>query len=412
MAAVGSTSKERQTKSRGLSGLPKRRNTHMTVCTFNPRMLASDASINNLMLQAQRIKYDIIGLTDTRRPQPHHVVFNTGEELFLGTCNRRGIGGIGVLVNTNVAMSINSFKSLTNRIGRLRLNRCGSLPAVSVFVVYAPTPNDTKEEMEKFYMDLETFYKEDHAFYKIIVGDFNAKIGPRRSAEELHIGTHGLEWDEQGERLSEFIMSTKTIHGNSQFQKPEFKRWTWESPCGRFHDEIDHVIFNRRFCLTDVAVIPKFQTGSDHRLLRAKFYFSEHEERSAKFKQITPKTTTNWELSGTPAVVSEDAVTDNIDEECGRPVQHLRGCSRNVRSARNKRLSSETLELIRQRGIARSSGNFKLTSELAKRCREAIKKDLRERRAAALANAEEAGKSICSARPPVQQDQDDCPPTS
>ncbi|XGW22546.1 hypothetical protein V3C99_005069, partial [Haemonchus contortus] len=30
-----------------------------------------------------------------------------------------------------------------------------------------------------------------------------------------------------------------------------------------------HIIFNRRFCLTDVAVVPKFYTGSDHRLLRA-----------------------------------------------------------------------------------------------------------------------------------------------
>ncbi|VDO40645.1 unnamed protein product, partial [Heligmosomoides polygyrus] len=94
---------------------------------------------------------------------------------------------------------------------------------------------------------MEKFYKEDHTFYKVIVGDFNAKIGPRRSPEELHIGTHGLEWNEQGERLSEFIMSTKTIHGNSQFQKPPSLRWTWESPGGQFHNEIDHIIFNRKY---------------------------------------------------------------------------------------------------------------------------------------------------------------------
>ncbi|KAK6763086.1 hypothetical protein RB195_023697 [Necator americanus] len=40
-------------------------------------------------------------------------------------------------------------------------------------------------------MDLEKFYREDHAFYKVIIGDSNAKIGPRRTPEELHIGTHG-----------------------------------------------------------------------------------------------------------------------------------------------------------------------------------------------------------------------------
>ncbi|XGW06529.1 hypothetical protein V3C99_016661, partial [Haemonchus contortus] len=112
------------------------------------------------------IKYDVIGLTETRRHRPLHAVFETGEELFLGTCDSRGVGGVGVLVNTHLAMNIDSYESLTTRIGRLRLRRCGSIPALTIFVAYAPT----------------------------------SKIGPRRTAEELHIGTHGVEWNEQGER--------------------------------------------------------------------------------------------------------------------------------------------------------------------------------------------------------------------
>ncbi|EYC12042.1 hypothetical protein Y032_0048g1581 [Ancylostoma ceylanicum] len=39
-------------------------------------------------------------------------------------------------------------------------------------------------------------------------------------------------------------------------------------------------------------------------------------------------------------------------------------------------------------------GNYQLTSELTRRCREAIKEDLEERRAAVLAEAAEAGRSI------------------
>ncbi|XGW21358.1 hypothetical protein V3C99_004369 [Haemonchus contortus] len=50
--------------------------------------------------------------------------------------------------------------------------------------------------------------------------DFNAKIGPRRTAEKLHIGTHGMEWNDPGERLSEFIISTHTIHGNETPRPP------------------------------------------------------------------------------------------------------------------------------------------------------------------------------------------------
>uniref|UniRef100_A0A0K0CZY0 Endo/exonuclease/phosphatase domain-containing protein n=1 Tax=Angiostrongylus cantonensis TaxID=6313 RepID=A0A0K0CZY0_ANGCA len=100
-------------------------------------------------------------------------------------------------------------------MGRLRLKRCGSTPALKIFVVYAPTSNYDEEEVEAFYMDLERFYREDHTFFKVIIGDINAKIGPRRSSEERQSGTHGLEWNEQGERLSEFIMATKTIHGRT-----------------------------------------------------------------------------------------------------------------------------------------------------------------------------------------------------
>uniref|UniRef100_A0A0K0DGF8 VbhA domain-containing protein n=1 Tax=Angiostrongylus cantonensis TaxID=6313 RepID=A0A0K0DGF8_ANGCA len=61
-----------------------------------------------------------------------------------------------------------------------------------------------------------------------------------------------------------------------------------------------------------------------------------------------------------------------------------------------RRLSPETLELIRQRGIVPAAGNRELTSELAKQCRGGIKEDLKERRAEAMVEAAEAGKSIRS----------------
>uniref|UniRef100_A0A0K0DE54 Endonuclease/exonuclease/phosphatase domain-containing protein n=1 Tax=Angiostrongylus cantonensis TaxID=6313 RepID=A0A0K0DE54_ANGCA len=128
------------------------------------------------------IRYDVIGLAETRRRHPFNVVYDTGEELFLGTCDSRGVGGVGVLVNTSLSMNIDSFEQLTTRIGRLRLKRCGSTPALTVFVVYAPTSNYDEEEVEAFYMDLERFYREDHIFFKVIIGDFNAKFGPRNTA--------------------------------------------------------------------------------------------------------------------------------------------------------------------------------------------------------------------------------------
>ncbi|KAK6725448.1 hypothetical protein RB195_004028 [Necator americanus] len=234
---------------------------------------------------AKKIKYDVLGLTETRRRHPLNAVYETGEELFLGTCDSRGVGGVGVLANTSMAKNIDSFEQLTTRIRRLRMRRCGPTPALTIFVAYAPISSYKEEEVEDFYMDLEKFYREDHAFYKVIIGHFNAKG----------------------------IMTTKTssLH------------WTWKSP--------------------------------------------------------------------------EDTAIDNIDEEYDRLVEHLHDCAKKAESFKTTKrcLSLETLELIRQRGAA---GNQELTSELARLCREAIKEDLKERRAEVLAEAAEAGKSIRYAR--------------
>ncbi|VDP05451.1 unnamed protein product [Heligmosomoides polygyrus] len=75
-----------------------------------------------------------------------------------------------------------------------------------------------------------------------------------------------------------------------------FTRTTEPDKLPYFHNEIDHIIFNRKYCLTDVSVVPKFYTGSDHRLLRARFRFSRQEEKAVKFKKRSPRTTTNWDL--------------------------------------------------------------------------------------------------------------------
>ncbi|KAK6748203.1 hypothetical protein RB195_001057 [Necator americanus] len=168
----------------------------MTMCTYKARMLASEMAIEDLIMQTKEIKYDVIGLTETRRRHPLNAVYETGEELFLETCDSRGVGGVGVLVNTSTAKNSDSFEQLTTQNGRMQMRRSGPTPALTIFVAYAPT-SSCEEEVEAFYVDLENFYREDHAFYNVIIRDSNAKAGPRRTLMELHIGTHGLQWNEQ-----------------------------------------------------------------------------------------------------------------------------------------------------------------------------------------------------------------------
>uniref|UniRef100_A0A0K0DJU5 Endo/exonuclease/phosphatase domain-containing protein n=1 Tax=Angiostrongylus cantonensis TaxID=6313 RepID=A0A0K0DJU5_ANGCA len=75
-------------------------------------------------------------------------------------------------------------KTIHSSRSSLEISMPRSTPALTIFVVYAPTSNYDEEEVEAFYMELEKLYREEHTFFKVIIGDFNAKIGPRRSSEE------------------------------------------------------------------------------------------------------------------------------------------------------------------------------------------------------------------------------------
>ncbi|KAK6761358.1 hypothetical protein RB195_022427 [Necator americanus] len=206
--------------------------------------------------------------------------------------------------------------------------------------------SNIKLRRSRFYMDLEKFYNKDHTFYEVIIANLNAKIGPRRTPEELHIGTHGPQWNEQKERLSEFIMTTKTIHRSSQFQLSSL-RWTWESSAEGHHSEIDHIMVSKRFCLTDLPIVPKIHTRSNHRFLRGGFSFTRKEEKAARFTKRTPRTIIDWELFAPFVGFWEDTVMDNIDDEYERLVEHLEDCTRKAKSfeTTKRRMSSETLEL-------------------------------------------------------------------
>ncbi|VDM62172.1 unnamed protein product [Angiostrongylus costaricensis] len=59
------------------------------ICTYNARTVAFESSIEDLLMQARRTRYDVIGLAETGRRHPFNAVYDTGEELFFGTCGSR-----------------------------------------------------------------------------------------------------------------------------------------------------------------------------------------------------------------------------------------------------------------------------------------------------------------------------------
>ncbi|KAK6744557.1 hypothetical protein RB195_011341 [Necator americanus] len=305
--------------------LPKRKRTKITTCTYNARTLASDVVIEDLVMQARKFKYDVIGLTETRQRHPLNALYENGEGLFLGKCDNRGVIGVGVFVSTNIAVNIGSFKQLTTRIGRRR--RCGPASLDHLYRLRSNIKLLRRGSRSFLYGPREVLQRRSY-LYKVIVGDFNAKIGPRTTSGELNIETHGLQRNEEGERLSEFIMTTKTIHGNPQFQKPSSLRWTWESSGGGYHNEIDHIIVSKRFCLTDVAVVPRFYRDRTIAFFQEDFlsHGEEKKPRSSLSELPEPLSTgSSWlRLSGFGKIPSWTTSTPKTLELILRPFARLR----------------------------------------------------------------------------------------
>ncbi|KAK6752239.1 hypothetical protein RB195_003577 [Necator americanus] len=112
----------------------------ISTCNANAHTLASNAENEDLICKPGSLS-TTPPTTETRQLHSLSAMYDTGEELFLGTGDSRRVGGVDVLVNTSMAENIGSFKQLATRIRRMRRRRCGATPASTVFVAYGQIPN-------------------------------------------------------------------------------------------------------------------------------------------------------------------------------------------------------------------------------------------------------------------------------
>ncbi|KAJ1373285.1 hypothetical protein KIN20_035644 [Parelaphostrongylus tenuis] len=86
-------------------------------------------------------------------------------------------------------------------------------------------------EREVTLWDMNEATKSDYCSQKqvglvemVIIGNCSAETETRKTLQDDHIETHGLQWNGQSERLTKFIMA-KTIQGNSHFHKLHSQQW-------------------------------------------------------------------------------------------------------------------------------------------------------------------------------------------
>ncbi|EYB81048.1 hypothetical protein Y032_0394g639 [Ancylostoma ceylanicum] len=311
----------------------------------------------------------------------------------------RNIGGVGFLINSTVQHLVDYHEFIGPRLAILRL-RTKEQGTISIINGYAPTSAATDEERERFYQLLEETVREEKSYYKFVVGDFNAIVGTNCNGD-WRLGPHGCATrNENGERLLDFLSACRLFHGNSMFEKPAKRRWTWESPNGLTRSEIDHILTNRRWSLFDVSVLPSFDTGSDHRLIRAKITLNKKNFKRDTHRPAPHKIPTFKSADLESAIESNTwTLFEDPTEDYDHLVRGLLKCadaSRLSQPTTIPRLNAHATALLEKRKAVKLDQNATHLEKVitGNACRVAVKESLRDYRRTKLLEAAETKSSI------------------
>ncbi|GFS05330.1 craniofacial development protein 2-like [Elysia marginata] len=112
--------------------------------------------------------------------------------------------GVGIMLTPNIAKSLKGFWPVSDRIIVTTLS---SKPFdTNIIQMYAPTTDHDDTEVKAFNEELDkTLQQLKSTNIKIIMGDFNAKVGARIIGNT--VGSHGLgEINERGDGVKKMIL--------------------------------------------------------------------------------------------------------------------------------------------------------------------------------------------------------------
>ena len=110
---------------------------------------------------------------------------------------------------------------------------------------------------------------------KIILGNFNAKVGKKKSIYTPTIGNGSLHNDtnNNGRKMIQFVISKRLNVRSTMFPHKDIHKETWYSADSRTANQIDHVLIRNRFrsAIIDIRSLRGPNIGSDHNLLKINF---------------------------------------------------------------------------------------------------------------------------------------------
>ena len=249
------------------------------ICTYNAHSLRAEDRFADFEHCARRVRFEIIGISELKRPGKGQTAFQSGYTLYhCGRPDGATSRGVGFYVPTWMTPQIDAYYH-SDMIIELVVKLGPS--KVRLIQVHAPHSGREVEEYEGFLAHLEQILEARSQRDLVVMGDFNATTGPGQPGE-LCVGKHaaGQTRNARGQLLVDFCEENSLKVANTFFKKRAGRRWTWRSNFGSNH-EIDYFLTRNIHGIKDVSVVNGFNGASDHRMVRCTLKLSNF-RRTAK----------------------------------------------------------------------------------------------------------------------------------
>ncbi|XP_060792617.1 craniofacial development protein 2-like [Neoarius graeffei] len=246
-----------------------------TISTLNVRTIKEARYRKELATNLSLYGIDVLGIQEHRIVHEEVVRYEdiNGGMLITTSATRNqagaAVGGVGILLSSKA-----SFQ--------------GNL-ATTITVTYCPTNTADEDIVKAHYDDLVRAIESipSHNLL-LVVGDFNARIGPEDAKFTFH-----KETNRNARQLLDLASEKDLVISSTYFRKKAGKLWTFISP-GGIKYQLDYVLIHRKWCnsMLNVEAYNSFASvGSDHRIISARVRLSLQKKKAESRKRQD-----NWNL--------------------------------------------------------------------------------------------------------------------